>query len=102
MPIKTLFRNVLAPIPFLLLMTSWQTQDSADWCERLPCLLMLWRLMRDWDGMKPTPLLLQDLPSITFYAETDEMQLQEAVAKFYTDSFFHFLGCTPIIPAHLP
>jgi hypothetical protein len=75
---------------------------SSDWHERLPCLLMLRRLMRDWDGMKPTPLLLQDFPSITDYVETDASQLEEAVARFYTDSFFRFFGRAPIIPAHLP
>jgi hypothetical protein len=75
---------------------------SADWRERLPCLLMLRRLMRDWDGMKSTPLLLPDLTSITDYVEADALQLEEAVARFYTDSFFCFFGCAPVIPARLP
>jgi hypothetical protein len=75
---------------------------SENWRERLPRLLMLRRLMRDWDGMKPTPILLPDLTSVTDYLEADVLQLEEAVASFYTDSFFHFFGRAPIIPARLP
>jgi hypothetical protein len=58
--------------------------------------------MKAWDGMKLTLLLLPDLPSITDYLESDVLQLEEAIARFYTDSFFHFFGHAPIIPAHLP
>ena len=75
---------------------------SENWRERLPHFLMLWMLMRDWDGMKPTPLLLPDLTSITDYLEADVLKLEEAVATFYTDSFFRFFGRAPVIPACLP
>jgi hypothetical protein len=74
---------------------------SSDWRQRLPCLLILQRLMRDWEGMKPTPLLLLDR-TLTDYLEADVLQLEGAVAGFYTDSFFQFFGRAPIIPAHLP
>jgi hypothetical protein len=75
---------------------------SSDWRKRLPRLLMLRRLMRDWDGMKPTSLLLLDLASISDYVEADALQLEEAVTMFYTDCFFRFFGRAPVIPARLP
>ena len=74
---------------------------SGDWRKRLPCLLMLRRLMRDWEGMKPTPLLLLDLTSISDYVEADALQLEEAVAMFYTDSSIFLvvlLSYPPIFP----
>jgi hypothetical protein len=75
---------------------------SGDWRQRLPCLLILRRLMRDWEGMKPTPLLLPDRTSFTDYSEVDALQLEGAIANFYTDSFFRFFGRAPVIPARLP
>ena len=36
--------------------------QSLDCQVRLPYLLALKALLRDWDGLKPTPLLLPDLP----------------------------------------
>jgi hypothetical protein len=75
---------------------------SGDWRQRLPCLLILRRLMRDWEGMKPTPILLPDHTSLPDYLEADVLQLEDAVANFYTDSFFRFFGRAPIIPARLP
>ena len=89
----------------LLVTDHWSANmglGSGDWCKRLPFLLMLRRLMRDWDGMKPTPLLLPDFCSIADYVEADALQLEEAVARFYTDSFFRFFGRAPVIPACLP
>jgi hypothetical protein len=74
---------------------------SGDWRERLPCLLGLRRLMKDWNGMKPLLLLQQDLPS-TDYQEGDVLQLENGVARFYTDSFFLFFGRAAVIPARLP
>jgi hypothetical protein len=75
---------------------------SGDWRQRLPCLLILRRLMREWEGLKPTPLLLPDHTSFTSYLEADALQLEDAIAKFYTDSFFQFFGRAPVIPARLP
>ena len=64
---------------------------SVNWCERLPCLLALWKLIKDWDGIKATPLLLQDHTSLTDYSKVDVLQLEDAITRFYTDSFFFFL-----------
>jgi hypothetical protein len=75
---------------------------SVNWCKTLPCLLSLWKLMKDWDGMKATPLLLQDHTSLTDYSEVDVLQLEDVIARFYTDTFFYFFGHAPVIPTHLP
>jgi hypothetical protein len=75
---------------------------SVNWRERLPCLLALRKLMKDWDGMKATPLLLQDRTSLTDYSEVDVLQLEDAITRFYTDSFFRFFGRAPVIPTRLP
>jgi hypothetical protein len=75
---------------------------SGDWCQRLPCLLILWRLIRDWEGMKPTPILLLDHTSLPDYLEADVLQLEDAIANFYMDSFFQFFDRASIIPACLP
>jgi hypothetical protein len=75
---------------------------SEDWRGRLPILQMFRRLMKDWDGPKPMPLLLEDLPSVIEYQEGEVSELENAVAQFYTDSFFRFFGRAAIIPAHLP
>jgi len=83
----------------------WQGNSglgSGDWHQRLPCLLILQRLMREWEGLKPTPLLLRDHTSLTGYLEADVLQLEDAIAKFYTDSFFWFFSCASATPAHLP
>jgi hypothetical protein len=75
---------------------------SCDWKEKLSLLLRFRTLMRDWMGMKPTPLLLDDLPSIDDYSENDVLQLEDAIARFYTQSFFRFFGRAATIPARLP
>ena len=73
-----------------------------DWCQKLPSLLAFKALLCDWDGMKPTPLLAPDLPTVGMYTECDVEQLEMAVANFYTQSFYRFFGRTAIIPTHLP
>jgi hypothetical protein len=78
---------------------------SVEWRKRLPCLLSLRTLMRDWKesiGPKPTPLILPDLPSVEHYSEQDVQLLEDAVTHFYTQSFFHFFGRAAIIPVRLP
>jgi hypothetical protein len=74
---------------------------SADWHERLPCLLTLRRMMMDWEGVKPAPLV-SGISSIEEYGESDALRLEEAISGFYTDSFFRFFGRAPVIPACLP
>ena len=92
-----------------LLITSLQVVDmdtsnkgirSSHWWSCLPSLLDLATLMRDWSGDKPL-LLLQDIP----FSECTELNtgvLEDAVARFYTDSFFIFFGCAAVIPTSLP
>ena len=57
---------------------------SLDWHKKLPSLLAFKALLCDWDGMKPTPLLVPDLPAVGMYTERDVEQLEMAVANFYT------------------
>ena len=61
--------------------------QAHDWQERLPFLLVLRELMRDWDGLKPTPLLLPDQASHMF-TEVDIQQLEDHIAYFYTQTFY--------------
>lgn len=74
---------------------------SLDWQQRLPILLRLRTLMRDWRGHKPTPLILPDLDSLNLYTETDTLMLEDAVARFYTQTFFNFFGRAAVIPTRL-
>jgi len=75
--------------------------QAHDWRERLPFLLALKALMRDWDGLKPTPLLQPDL-SYDMYTETDVQQLEDHVARFYTQTFYSLFGRAAVIPTRLP
>lgn len=75
---------------------------SLDWLERLPILLILRTLMRDWRGQKPTSLLLPDKSSLDLYTEYDVHLLEDAVARFYTQTFFNFFGRAAVIPTRLP
>ena len=76
--------------------------QAHDWRERLPFLLALRALMRDWDGLKPTPLLLPDLASHDMYTEVDVGQLEDHIARFYTQTFYHLFGRAAVIPTRLP
>lgn len=58
--------------------------------------------MRDWKGHKPTPILLPDLADVSMYREDDVRVIEDAVARFYTQSFFSFFGCAAVIPMRLP
>lgn len=78
-----------------------QGLESLDWQERLPILLRLRALMRDWKGNKPTPLLLPDAEALDLYKEQDVLILEDAVARFYTQSFFNCFGRAAIIPTRL-
>jgi hypothetical protein len=81
---------------------STQGLASLNWQERLPTLLRLRALMRDWPEPKPTPLLLPDLSSLNLYTESDSRLLEDAVAQFYTQTFFNFFGRAAVIPTRLP
>lgn len=75
---------------------------SLDLKERLPVLLRLRALMRDWCGNKPMQLLLEDREALDLYSEYDILSLEDAVARFYTQSFFNFFGRAAVIPTRLP
>ena len=74
---------------------------SDKWHVRLPCLLRLQDLMKDWEGMRPPSL--QECPqAIDKYSESDARLLEDGVACFYTDTFFSFFGRAAVIPALCP
>ena len=73
---------------------------SDHWQSRLPTLLKLASLMRVWSGDKPLPIL-QDKP-FAEYTEYETGVLKDAVAQFYTDTFFIFFGHAAVIPTCLP
>lgn len=54
--------------------------------------LALRALILDWEGLKPTPILLSDLASYDTYTEQDVQQLEDSIAHVYTQSFFVFFG----------
>jgi hypothetical protein len=72
----------------------------SHWRARLPTLVNLASLMRKWSGDKPLPIL-QELP-FGDYNELNTGVLEDAVARFYTDSFFIFFGRAAVIPTRLP
>jgi hypothetical protein len=76
--------------------------QSHEWWGRLPSLLALKALIRDWDGLKPTLLLVPDMPSHDMYTENDVQQLEDSLARFYTQSFFAFFGRAATVPMRLP
>ena len=80
--------------------TSTEGFRSRDWWPCLPSLLQLATLMRVWSGDKPLPLLL-DKP-LDEYTERDTGVLEDAVAQFYTNTFFVFFGHAAVIPTRLP
>ena len=81
------------------MVTSVQGFHSSDWRSRLPSLLQLATLMRVWSGDKPLPIL-HDQP-VAEYSERDTGVLEDAVARFYTDTFFIFFGRAAVIPTRL-
>lgn len=80
--------------------TSKQGIRSGHWRSRLPSLIRLATLMKTWSGDKPLPLL-QDIP-FGDYNELNTGVLEDAVARFYTDTFFVFFGRAAVIPTCLP
>ena len=82
------------------IVTSTEGICSGHWQSCLPSLLRLATLMREWSGDKPLPLV-QDIP-LGEYNELNTGVLEDAVARFYTDTFFVFFGCAAVIPTCLP
>jgi hypothetical protein len=69
---------------------------SSDWWSHLPSLLQIALLMRAWSGDE----ILHDQP-LAEYSECDTVVLEDAVAWFYTDTFFIFFGHAAVIPTCL-
>jgi len=79
--------------------TSKEGFRSSHWRARLSNLVDLASLMRNWSGDKPLPIL-QELP-FGDYNELNTAALEDAVARFYTDTFFIFFGRAAVIPTRL-
>lgn len=75
---------------------------SLHWHDKLPSLLAFKALMHDLEGMKPTPLLLRDLPALEIYTQANVERLETAVASYYTQTFYQFFGHATVIPTCLP
>jgi len=76
--------------------------QAHGWQERLPFLLALRALMRDWEGLKLTPLLLPDLALPSMYSKADALQLEGHITRFYTQAFYCLFGCAAVVPTRLP
>jgi len=46
--------------------------------------------------------LLPDLASHSMYTEADVQQLEDHIACFYTQTFYHLFGHAAVIPTRLP
>jgi hypothetical protein len=68
--------------------------------ERAPYLLALRQLMKDWKGNAPSQIGLEE-KHVEQYSEDELTALEQAVAKFYTQSFFNFFGRAAIVPHRL-
>ncbi|TFK61574.1 hypothetical protein BDN72DRAFT_863504 [Pluteus cervinus] len=69
-----------------------------DWRKRSKYLLALKDLMKSWRGDKPASLLT---PDKLRWGEVGVLELEEDLAKFYTQSFFNYARRAPILPRHL-
>ncbi|KAK6985127.1 hypothetical protein R3P38DRAFT_3230787 [Favolaschia claudopus] len=67
--------------------------------ERLPNLLSLAKLMSGWRTDTPRPKELDSSMSPSFYSTPQAItELEEAVAKYYTQTFFEFHGRAAVVP----
>jgi len=92
-------------VPSLIIADTQQANfglQAHGWQERLPFLLALRALMRDWEGLKPTPLSLPDLASPSIYTEADALQLEGHITHFYTQAFYRLFGHAAVVPTRLP
>ena len=68
--------------------------------EQAPYLLALKRLMKGWKGNAPSQIGSKEKP-VEKYSVVELTALEQAVANFYTQSFFNFFGCAAIVPHQL-
>lgn len=69
---------------------------SQNQAKRLPYLLALKRLMKEWDGELP-PCVRVEKP-VEQYSEEEISELEKDIATFYTQSFFNHFGRAAVIP----
>jgi hypothetical protein len=75
---------------------------AADsWHERLAYLLAMHKVMTTWDGTKPEGFGLGNRGINSFTEKSVEL-LEEAIATFYTQSFFDYFGRAATVPHKLP
>jgi len=103
MLVKTLSWNALVLAHFLLQMSG---REIVDWAlvTGIRDYLACW-YFRGWWGMGGAKAYTTSFTRSYFftgYLEADVLQLEDAIAKFYTDSFFWFFSCASATPAHLP
>ncbi|GLB38911.1 hypothetical protein LshimejAT787_0600730 [Lyophyllum shimeji] len=70
---------------------------SYDSKERCRYLIRLQRLMRDWPGQKPQIFSVDQVK----WREGDIDELEEGIARFYTQTFFNHFRRAPVIPRRL-
>lgn len=73
---------------------------SKSWSDRVPYLLAMRRLMKDWRG---APQSLTDFTELrpTDYSEAEVILLERTMALFYTQSFFNHFGRAAMVPHRL-
>ncbi|KAF8164179.1 hypothetical protein K438DRAFT_1984879 [Mycena galopus ATCC 62051] len=70
--------------------------------ERLPHLLRLARLMEDWTSRpRPDAVTLASQRKSEYWNSTAVHDLEESVARYYTQSFYHFFGRAAVVPLQL-
>jgi hypothetical protein len=72
---------------------------AEHWKDRAPFLVRLRDVMRPWVGSKPAELL--ELKPKTSYSETGILALENALASYYTQTFFQQFGRAAQIPYRL-
>lgn len=70
---------------------------SDDWRARLPHIIALVRVMRSWGGKQPAAFGLVGSLRGNF-TEPHALELERAVAVFYTQNFFNFFGRAALLP----
>ncbi|KDQ55339.1 hypothetical protein JAAARDRAFT_48729 [Jaapia argillacea MUCL 33604] len=75
---------------------------AADsWADRVPYLCALQDVMKSWQGDKPTDMTISLDPQGP-NNESCVLALEQALARFYTQSFFNFFGRAASTPHKLP
>lgn len=68
--------------------------------ERAPYIVAMKAVMRGWRGRVPEEITVPDKP-VEEYTTQELVSLENAVANFYTQSFFDYFGRAAVIPHRL-